>query len=59
MATGGNRHGDTGYFVQPTVFTNTTDDMDIVKNEVFGPVGVMLKFKTEEEVCTVSRVVAC
>ena len=31
---GGARHGDKGYFVQSTVFSNVTDDMQIAKEEV-------------------------
>jgi len=31
---GGGRLGDAGYFVQPTVFSNVTDDMRIAKEEV-------------------------
>ncbi|TFY72347.1 hypothetical protein EVG20_g654 [Dentipellis fragilis] len=34
---GGNRHGDVGYFVQPTVFVDTKPDMKIVREEIFGP----------------------
>lgn len=48
VASGGARHGTDGYFIQPTIFTNTRPDMKIVKEEIFGPVGVLLKFKTEE-----------
>lgn len=47
---GGERIGTEGYFVPPTLFTNVTDDMTIAKEEIFGPVVVALKFKTEEEV---------
>jgi len=47
---GGSRHGDKGYFVQPTVFSDVTDNMTIAKEEIFGPVMSILKFKTEEEV---------
>ncbi|KAJ7915071.1 aldehyde dehydrogenase [Mycena leptocephala] len=47
---GGDRHGDEGYFIQPTIFTDCTPDMKIVKEEIFGPVAAILKFKTEEEV---------
>jgi len=46
---GGGRYGDRGYFVQPTVFSNVTDDMRIAKEEIFGPVQQILKFKTLEE----------
>ncbi|KAJ6587442.1 aldehyde dehydrogenase [Mycena vulgaris] len=47
---GGDRHGTEGYFIQPTIFTDCTPDMKIVKEEIFGPVAAVLKFKTEEEV---------
>ena len=49
-ATGGARHGDKGYFIQPTVFTGVTDEMTIAKEEIFGPVMSILKFKTIDEV---------
>ncbi len=38
-----------GNYVMPTVFTNCTDDMRIVKEEIFGPVACILKFDTEED----------
>lgn len=47
---GGSRKGDIGYFVQPTVFSNVTDDMTIAKEEIFGPVQTILKFDTMNEV---------
>ncbi|XP_072754527.1 aldehyde dehydrogenase 1A1 [Anoplolepis gracilipes] len=50
VETGGNRAGNTGYFVQPTVFSNVTDDMRIAKEEIFGPVQSILKFNTMAEV---------
>lgn len=50
VSIGGSRHGDKGYFVQPTVFSDVTDNMVIAKEEIFGPVMAILKFKTEEEV---------
>lgn len=50
VATGGGRHGDKGYFIQPTIFTDLTDDMTIVKEEIFGPVMTILKWSTDEEV---------
>lgn len=49
VVTGGSRHGDSGYFIQPTVFTDVTGDMSIVREEIFGPVCTIQKFKTEEE----------
>jgi len=47
---GGERHGTEGYWIQPTIFTDTTPDMRIVKEEIFGPVGVVIKFEDEEDV---------
>jgi len=47
---GGERHGKEGYFIQPTIFTDCTPDMKIVREEIFGPVAAVMKFKTEEEV---------
>lgn len=45
--TGGVRYGSEGYFVTPTIFTNVKPDMKIVQEEIFGPVGVVIKFKDE------------
>ena len=47
---GGERHGDKGYFVEPTVFTNVKDDMDIAREEIFGPVLSILKWSCIDEV---------
>ncbi|KAI9261570.1 aldehyde dehydrogenase domain-containing protein [Phascolomyces articulosus] len=47
---GGNRHGDNGYFIEPTIFTDVKSDMRIMKEEIFGPVVTISKFKDEEEV---------
>ncbi len=38
IAAGGKRYGDRGYFVQPTVLTNTKPNMKVVQEEIFGPV---------------------
>jgi aldehyde dehydrogenase (NAD+) len=48
--TGGKRFGDKGYFVEPTLFTNVTDNMRIAQEEIFGPVLSVLKFKDMDEV---------
>jgi aldehyde dehydrogenase (NAD+) len=45
---GGERHGEEGYFIQPTVFMNCTPEMKIMNEEIFGPVAALVKFKTEE-----------
>ncbi|XP_045529000.1 aldehyde dehydrogenase 1A1-like [Pieris brassicae] len=47
---GGGRHGNVGFFVQPTVFADVTDNMKIAREEIFGPVQSILKFETFEEV---------
>ena len=48
--TGGKRFGKRGYFVEPTLFTGVTDEMKIAKEEIFGPVMNVLKFKNLDEV---------
>jgi len=50
VVTGGERHGDKGYFIQPTIFSDVTEDMKIVQEEIFGPVCSISKFDNEEEV---------
>jgi len=47
---GGKQLNMDGYFVEPTVFADVTDDMRIAKEEIFGPVQSILKFSTMEEV---------
>lgn len=49
LETGGKRLGAKGFFVEPTVFSNVTDNMSIATDEIFGPVQSILKFKTLEE----------
>ncbi len=46
---GGERVGDRGYFVAPTVFTDVSDDMKIAQEEIFGPVMSVMKFKDMDE----------
>jgi len=50
LVTGGARVGDTGYFLQPTVFADVTDDMIIATDEIFGPVLSVLDFEDEADV---------
>ncbi|KAG5476982.1 hypothetical protein LSCM1_05316 [Leishmania martiniquensis] len=50
VVTGGKRMGHTGYFVQPTIFTDVKEDMRICKEEIFGPVTCVMKFKDLDEV---------
>jgi len=44
------KKGDNGYFIENTVFADVTDDMQIAKEEIFGPVQSIFKFKDVEEV---------
>lgn len=48
--TGGARLGEAGYFISPTVFADVKPDDTIVREEIFGPVVVALKFRDVEEV---------
>jgi aldehyde dehydrogenase (NAD+) len=48
--TGGVRHGDVGFFIEPTLFTDVKDNMAIAKDEIFGPVLSVFKFKDVDEV---------
>jgi aldehyde dehydrogenase (NAD+) len=50
LLTGGQRFGNKGFFVEPTIFDNVKDDMAIAKDEIFGPVVSVLPFKAVEEV---------
>lgn len=50
LVTGGKRIDRSGYFLQPTVFADVTDDMTIAREEIFGPVMSVLDFDTEAEV---------
>jgi len=50
LLSGGARHGTKGYYVQPTIFSDVTDNMTIAKEEIFGPVMSILKFKNVDEV---------
>ncbi|CAO3654727.1 unnamed protein product [Mucor fragilis] len=47
---GGKRWGDEGYFIEPTVFTDVKEDMTIVREEIFGPVVTVSKFKDVDDV---------
>merc|ERR1719391_1018538 len=49
LLTGGARYGDRGYFVQPTVFGDVSDDMRICQEEIFGPVQAIQKVKNMDD----------
>ena len=44
-----------GYFIKPTIFTDVTNDMQIAKKEIFGPVLSIIPFETEEEAISVTN----
>jgi aldehyde dehydrogenase (NAD+) len=50
LLTGGKRVGNTGYFIEPTVFANVKDEMKIAQEEIFGPVMSIMKFHDIDEV---------
>jgi betaine-aldehyde dehydrogenase len=54
LATGGSRVEvpgcEGGYFVEPTIFSGCRDDMTIVREEIFGPVMSVLRFRDEDDV---------
>ena len=41
---------DKGYYVMPTIFTHVTRNMKIAREEIFGPVGCILTYKSEDEI---------
>ncbi len=50
LAYGGERVGNRGYFIRPTVFADVQDDMKIAREEIFGPVMSVIAFKDVDEV---------
>jgi phenylacetaldehyde dehydrogenase len=53
--TGGGRFGERGYFVEPTVLTNTRPEMKVVREEIFGPVVVAAPFSDLDEIAKVAN----
>ncbi|SCX08684.1 Acyl-CoA reductase [Mycolicibacterium fluoranthenivorans] len=47
---GGGRHGDTGFYVQPTLLVDVRDDFSVYREEIFGPVAVAVPFNRERGV---------
>jgi phenylacetaldehyde dehydrogenase len=52
---GGGRYGDRGYFVEPTVLTNTRPEMKVVREEIFGPVLVAAPFTDLDEIAAAAN----
>ena len=55
LVTGGKRHGDQGYFFEPTIFGGVSNDMRIAQEEIFGPVMATIPFDTEEEAFAIAN----
>ena len=59
VITGGERfvEGDArnGYFMKPTLLVDVNNNMRVAREEIFGPVGVVIKFKTEDEVIAMAN----
>jgi phenylacetaldehyde dehydrogenase len=53
--TGGKRSGERGYFVQPTVLTDTNPNMSVVREEIFGPVVCAIPFDSPDEIVPVAN----
>ncbi|MEP6720150.1 MAG: aldehyde dehydrogenase family protein [Variovorax sp.] len=49
LLAGGVSQPEKGWFVRPTIFANATNEMTIAREEIFGPVGTVIAFDTEEE----------
>ena len=55
VVAGGKRHALGQNFFEPTVLTNVTADMRVAREEIFGPIAPLLRFKTEEEVIALAN----
>lgn len=55
IRSGGKQHGNSGYFMEPTVIADTNNSMKVVQEEIFGPVLVTQSFSSEEEVLSLAN----
>jgi acyl-CoA reductase-like NAD-dependent aldehyde dehydrogenase len=55
LVTGGKRRGDRGFFMEPTIFADVQPNARIMREEIFGPVLVVVPFDTEEEVARLAN----
>ncbi|WP_194473961.1 aldehyde dehydrogenase family protein [Bradyrhizobium sp. CCBAU 51753] len=55
LATGGERVGDRGYFIRPTVFANVAHEMRVSQEEIFGPVVSVIKFRDEADALRIAN----
>nr|AKS10559.1 aryl-aldehyde dehydrogenase [Trametes cinnabarina] len=55
IVTGGEPLGQEGYYIQPTIFTDVKPSMKIVREEIFGPVCVVIKFKDDDDIVAMAN----
>ncbi len=55
VALGGARHGEEGYFFQPTIFTGVNNQMTIAREEIFGPVMAVIPFDSDDEAFAIAN----
>ncbi|KAI9062269.1 aldehyde dehydrogenase [Trametes sanguinea] len=55
IVAGGERLGNEGYYIQPTIFTDVKPTMKIVQEEIFGPVCVVIKFKDDDDIVAMAN----
>jgi 5-carboxymethyl-2-hydroxymuconic-semialdehyde dehydrogenase len=58
LAAGGERHGTTGWYMRPTLFTHAAPHMRIAQEEIFGAVLTSLTFRDEDEALSIANGVA-
>ncbi len=55
VASGGEAHGDSGFFVQPTVLADATNAMSVAQEEIFGPVATVIPFKDDADAVRIAN----
>ncbi len=55
LRSGGNKIGERGYFLEPTVFTEVDNSMKIAREEIFGPVAAVIRFKDEDDAVRIAN----
>lgn len=55
ILTGGDRDGDVGYYIQPTIILSPGEDTRVIREEIFGPVQCVSTFESEDQVLKLSN----
>jgi aldehyde dehydrogenase (NAD+) len=55
VVVGGRRHGEQGYFIEPTIFANVAHEMRISQEEIFGPVLSVIPFEDEQDAVRIAN----